>query len=276
MLNNHNMPQGGRSMSRTLNLIDMLLNSGRHLHGIGRNQEALDVLTRLADFRKLPTHVVEEIQTLLADLYMQRENYPKARRHLTSLLALRPLKAQYHYLMGLAIEEDDDADLKRAEQYYALAAELEPDNAAYWVDYGTYLLRIGNRKMGLKAIRKAYALDTHDPDIVAQVAEALRNEDRFEEAGTKLRAAFFSNHGDERFHRLWQQHQFQMIREEQQQKQRVALGRKKGPVILPFAPAASTGKYADLGEKTIRIDQAEPLPGPKSPMPVPFRRPPKG
>src|SRR5436190_22731439 len=99
-------------MSRTLNLIDLLLNSGRHLCAIGRTAEALEVLTRLADFRSLPSHVIEETQALLADLHMQRENYTKARRHLTAALAFRPLKAEYHHMMAIAIEEDENADLR--------------------------------------------------------------------------------------------------------------------------------------------------------------------
>jgi tetratricopeptide (TPR) repeat protein len=207
---------------------------------------------------------------------MQRENYSQARRPLTAALAFRPLKAEYHYMMAIAIEEDDEADLKRAEMYYAQAVELEADNATYWADYATYLCRIGNRQTGLKAIRKAYMLGITAADVVGQVAEVLRQEGCFEEASTKLRAALFRNRGDERFRRIWQHHQFQKLHEEQQQSQRAATGRKKGPVILPFAPLPQTGKFVELGGKTLRLDRAEPQRGPRSPLPLPFRRPPKG
>jgi len=263
-------------MSKTLNLVDLLLNSGRHLRDIGRTQEALDILTRLADFRKLPSYAVEEIQALLADLYMQREDYGKARRHLTAALAFRPLKAEYHYMMAVAIEEDSRADLSRAEKFYAAAVEMETDNASYWLDYGTYLVRVGKSKDGLKAVRKAYALASDDPDIVGPVAEVLRREERLEEATTKLRAALFQNHGAEPFQRLWQHHQFELICAQQTRRENTMSGRKKGPVILPFLAAPKTGKYLELGGKTIRFDRAEAATGPKSPLPIPFRRPPKG
>jgi tetratricopeptide (TPR) repeat protein len=263
-------------MGRTLNLVELLLTSGRHLCEIGRTTEALDVLTRLAGFRQLPSHIVEEIQALLADIHMQRENYVRARRHLTAALAFRPLNAEYHYMMAIAIEEDDHADLKRAEMYYARAVQEEPDNASYWADYGSYLFRIGKTKSALKAIRKAYKLALHNPEIVAQVGEVLRREDYHEEATTKLRAALFHNPGDLRFREVWQEHQFLSISDQQKRQQDVEKrgDRRQGPVLLPFTPEEQTGKYLELGEKTFRFDEAEPANDPRSPMRLPFRKPP--
>lgn len=263
-------------MSRTLNLIDLLLNSGRHLCDIGRTEEALEVLTRLGDFRQLPGHVIEETQALLADIYLQRENYVKARRHLTTALTFRPLKAEYHHMMAIAIEEDDKADLRRAEMYYEQAVASAPDNADYRIDFGAYLFRIGKSKAGLQAIRKGYALGKHDPDVVRRVGDVLREEEHMEEATTKLRAALFHNHGDERFRRVWQEHQFHLIRQAQREERETAAGGKPGPEILPFAPAAQTGNYVELGEMTIRFDRAESLSEPKTSIRLPFRKPPKG
>src|SRR5438034_65627 len=54
--------QGGRRMSRTLNLMDILLTTGRHLFLMGRYTEALTPLTKLRGFRSLPDHVNEELQ----------------------------------------------------------------------------------------------------------------------------------------------------------------------------------------------------------------------
>jgi hypothetical protein len=113
-------------------------------------------------------------------------------------------------------------------------------------------------------------------DIVGQVADLLRQEDRFEEATSKLRAALFRNRGDERFQQLWQQHQFQMIREQQGAARGEKSGRNKGPVILPFMAAESSGKYVELGDRTLRLDPPQPLTKPRSPLPLPFRRPPHG
>jgi tetratricopeptide (TPR) repeat protein len=263
-------------MSRTLNLIELLLNSGRHLRDLGRTAEAIDILSRLADFRKMPADVIEEIQALLADLHLRQENYSKARRHLTAAMAFRPLKAEYHHQMALAIEEDEHADRKRAAMYFERAVELDADNAEYWLDYGSYLCRGGKIRAGVKALRKAFSLGIADPEVVGQVAEVLRSVDRFREAATKLRTALFRNRGNERFVRLWREHQFLTLSAQQRRLRKAAPDGKKGPVILPFTPAEQTGKYVELGEKTIRIDQAEPIGKPRSPLPLPFRRPPKG
>jgi tetratricopeptide (TPR) repeat protein len=266
------MQQGGAIMSKTLNLIDILLTTGRHLFMMGRVTEALNPLTKLAGFRKLPEHVVEEMLSLLAEIALQQKNYKIARRHLTAAIALRPLKAEYCYLMGVAIEEDGEADRKRAEQYFARAVELEPHEPTYFVDFGAYLFTIGKVKEGLKQVRKGYTLGIVDAEIVGRVAEVLRREGYSDEATTKLRAALFHNHGSARFRQLWQQHQFALIHA-RQQKPRVNVTQK--PVILPFVARPGQGKYVELGGKVIRIDQAESLEAPRKQEPLPFRRPPR-
>lgn len=261
-------------MNRTLNLIDILLTSGRNLFLMGRFTEALAALTKLAGFRKLPRPTLEELQALLAEIHLQQKNYKDARRHLTAAIAIRPLKAEYHFLMAVALSEDEEADRERADMYYARAIELEPEQPAYCADYGSYLFTLGRTKDALKSIRKAYALGVTDVEIVGQVAEVLRREDCAEEATTKLRAALFHNHGSAGFRQLWQQHQFAMIREYQNEKA-APVGADRGPVILKFVAQPSQGKYMELGGKTIRIDQAEPLNEPKKKQPAPHRRPPR-
>ena len=258
-------------MSKTLNLVEILLTTGRHLFLMGRFTEALDPLTKLSGFRKLPEHVADELQSLLAEIALQQKNYKVARRHLTAALALRPLKAEYCYRMAVAIEEDEDADRKRAEMYYARAVELDAEEPTYCVDFGSYLFSIGKGKDALKMLRKGYMLGVTDADIVGKVAEVMRREGYGEEATTKVRAALFHNHGSAAFRQLWQQHQFALIHANQQ-KPRI---RVEKPTILPFVAAPVQGKYIELGAKTIRIDQAEALEAPKQREPLPFRRPPK-
>src|SRR6266481_446831 len=67
--------QGGSAMSTTLNLVDHLLSRGRHLQEIGREQDALHVLERLACFRQLPPKVAEETQVRLAELLLERGEF---------------------------------------------------------------------------------------------------------------------------------------------------------------------------------------------------------
>ena len=69
--------------------------------------------------------------------------------------------------MALAIDEDDQADRKRAEMYFNRAAELEPNEPTYWVEFGSYLFKIGKTKEALKAIRRAFVAGISDAEIVA-------------------------------------------------------------------------------------------------------------
>lgn len=266
-------------MSRTLNLVDILLTTGRHLVLMGRLTEAITPLTKLAQFRKLPRHVLEELNSLLGDIYLQKRDFIKARRHLTAALAANPREADHHYRMAIAIDEDKDADRERAEFHYNRAVELEPEQAIYWADFGSYLFSVGKAKQALRAIRRAYARGINDAEIVGQVAGILRNEGHEAEATTKLRAALFQNHGDQRFRQLWQQHQFQLIYLAQERKRDAKMRDDVEPVILPFQPAPATGKYIELGNKTIRIDPPESLKEPQTKTPhdtQPHRRPQKG
>jgi tetratricopeptide (TPR) repeat protein len=262
-------------MSKTLNLVDILLTTGKHLFTMGRSHEALQPLTKLAGFRKLPDHVNEQLQALLAEIYLEKGEYKKARRHLTAAIAANPLEANYQFLMAIALVEDEGADFARAEAHFARAVEFDPDEAAYWLDYGSYLFKICKNKDGLRAIRKAYALDVKNIAIVSQVAEVLRREGFYEEATTKLRAALFENSGDQRFRQLWQQHQFEMIFIEQDHAAR-GLDKTPGkPVILPFKLEPRLERFQSIGGKTIRIDQAQERREPTNKRPLPFRRPPK-
>jgi tetratricopeptide (TPR) repeat protein len=260
-------------MSRTLNLVDILLTSGRNLVLMGRYTEALVPLTKLAGFRNLPEHVLQELHSLRADIHLQQQDYKEARRQLTAATSLRPLDARNYYLMAIAIEEDETAELKRAEMYFAKAVELDPEAAAYWVDFGSYLFKIAKTKDALKAIRKAFTIDMADADIVGEVANILRREGHYQEATTKLRAALFANHGAQAFKLLWQQHQFALIHAQQQEVKTKAIDE---PVILQFMPQPTNGKYREIGGKTIRFDQPEPSKGPANTMPTPYKRPPKG
>ena len=56
-------------MSKMLNLVDCLLARGRFLQQLGRDQDALVVLQRLAGFRQLPPQVAEETQLRLAEIH---------------------------------------------------------------------------------------------------------------------------------------------------------------------------------------------------------------
>src|SRR5438876_324556 len=86
----HKTQQGGRVMSRTLNLCQHLLAQGRRFHRLGADQHALRTLTRLARLRELPSPIAEEAQGRLAELFLKQGKFARARRHLAAALAHRP------------------------------------------------------------------------------------------------------------------------------------------------------------------------------------------
>ena len=84
-------------MSATLNLVEILLSTGRHLFMMGRSHEALVPLTKLAGFRRLPDRTNEQLQALLAEIYLQQGEYKNARRHLAVVNHCRMIPAHQQF-----------------------------------------------------------------------------------------------------------------------------------------------------------------------------------
>ncbi len=261
-------------MSRTLNLVDCLLTSARNLHRLGRDHDAQEILERLLRFRAVPADAAAEAHSLLAEIHFKQDDHRKTRRHLTAALTYQPHRADYHFRLALAIEADPEARPERARGHYLRALQLDAKNAAYWLDYAFFLLTLGDRKQGLRALRRAYVLAGDDPDVVGRVAEGLRQEGLWDEARTKLVSALFAHPRDRRFRALWELHQFQMLYERQQQQRRERTAAAiAAPVLLPFEPTSSPGKYVALGGKTIRLYPPAPRREPKSAQRLPRRSP---
>lgn len=261
-------------MGMTLNLIDILLSTGRHYFEMGRYSDAITAFNKLANFRNLPEPILLKVQSLLADAHFEQGNFKDARRHLTAAIAMKPTHAEYHYLMAVAIEKDDTAQRERAEMYYQRAIKLDAAEAVYWLDYATYLISMTKQAQALKTVRKAILLAPRDADILGPAAELLRANGCAAEATKALRDALFLSGGSHEFRSLWQLHQFKLIQLDQDEKRPSHSQCDGTPVILKFVPRPTQGKFRTIGGKTIRIDQAEGLSGPRAKKPTVFRRPP--
>lgn len=260
-------------MSGTLHLVDCLLTSARNLQRLGRPREAEKVLHRLVRLPLTPEHAAA-VHSLLAEVRVNDEDFRQARRHLTAALTARPERADYHFRMALAIEADPDARPERARGHYLRALQLEPKNAGYWLDFAFYLLTLEDQKRGLRALRRAYALGSNDPEIVGRVAEGLRQEGLAGEARSKLIAALFNHPRDRRFRTLWQEHQFEMLYQQQERERRERTAAVISmPVLLPFTATEGDGRFTVLGGKTLRLDPARPLGRPKGGQRQSQRRP---
>src|ERR1700693_3718902 len=100
--------QGGSAVNVIINLADRLMGRARHFQTLGRDYDAQQILSRLTRFRHLAPHIAEEAQTRLAEFYLDRCKFRKARRHLTAALVHRPQSARHQYLMAAALAGGDD------------------------------------------------------------------------------------------------------------------------------------------------------------------------
>jgi tetratricopeptide (TPR) repeat protein len=256
-------------MSTMLNLADRLLAMGRHFHQLGRNQDALHILTRLASFRQLPASVAEEIQVHLAEICLTRRKYRRAQRHLTTALVHQPDNARYHFLMATALAGDDKADRQRAADHYRKSLQLEPEQPTCLSEFGLFALRLGQTEEGLRCLRRAVELAPDNPKVVRRFVEGLQEEDRIDEARSALRAAIFRNSRDPRFRRLWNAFQFQQLHQEQQRQRHNAadMAEDPGPILLPFVRLATDSVPNRSRRKIIRHDAPSPPAPPHTPRP---------
>src|SRR5262245_33338111 len=142
-------------MSRTLNLYDRLLALGRNLHELQQDAAALHYLERLAALHDLPAELAEQAQVCLADIYLRKRQYRRARRHLKIALLYRPDSARYHYLMATALVKGRAKDLARATAHYERALELDAEQPRCLADFGLLCVRTGRSEEGLAALTRA-------------------------------------------------------------------------------------------------------------------------
>jgi tetratricopeptide (TPR) repeat protein len=266
---------GGSAMSTTLNLTASLLATGRKYQKLGRKQDALDVLNKLTEFRRLESEVARETQACLAEILLDQRRYQKARRHLTAALALQPNNAHYHHMMATALAEDDHGDEHRGMDHFRKSLQLAPNNPGCLSEFGLLALWVGHTEEGLGCLCRAVELAPYDPEIVSRLVEGLQQENRDDEARKVLQAARFRNPRDGRFRQLWQEFQFRQLRR-QQQSQRWQSGPKSGalpgPTLLPFVRSETPAKTVGVNLKVVRQDEAAPPPPPHTSRPKGLRR----
>jgi tetratricopeptide (TPR) repeat protein len=251
-----------------LNLAETLLARGRHYQDLGRSQDALRIFNQLSGFRMLPPEVAEETQFRLAELYLLRGKFRKARRLLTAALTNEPGNAMAHSLMALSFAEDPRGDKQLAAEHYRRSLRLDPSQPDILAEFGLFALRLGQTDEGLRCLRQASELAPDDPDIVQMVVEGLQEADRAEEARLFLQAALFRNSRDTRFRKLWDDFRFHHLRLEQERSRRQARAVQEvdEPALLPFIPRSPDRPAPQrVKRKIIRHDGPSQPSGPHSP-----------
>jgi Tfp pilus assembly protein PilF len=253
-------------MSRTLKLVDRLLAMGRNYLNRGRDQEALHVFGRVAGLRKLPKEAAEEAQARLAEIYLRRKNYRRARRHLTAALAHAPENPHYHYLMANAANDEDRPNLPRAAEHFRRSLDLDPSQPRCLGDFGLLSLQMGKIEEGMNCLRRAVELAPNDPEAVQNLVFGLLDVEEPDEARRVLQAALFRNSRDPRFRKLWSDFQFQQLWEDQKKAQwwePVVGHNNEPPHVLPFNRGPA--EPANAEKKRVRHDGASPTQPPHLP-----------
>lgn len=231
----------------------------------GRDLEALEVLTRLVRMGIDDALVAEHAQVLLAEIHLRRQEYSQARRHLHVALAYRPDNAQYHFMMAVALEDDPEADPRRAAYYFRQAARLDPANAEYFAAWGSFLIAHGKIRLGIRKLEKAVALAPEDAQYAQQLAlgwVALRD---FEKARRVALHALFRNPDDTRLRRLWDEIRWHEARYRQQ---RERMRNDQDPIIVRLpTKVQSLPRIEQLDSGTVRLD-----PPTLTPQPTPHRQ----
>jgi tetratricopeptide (TPR) repeat protein len=258
-------------MSKTLSLIDRLLEQGRNFQQMDQHRQAVHVLGRLARLTDLPTPVAEETQHRLAELHLKRRKFSRARKNLAALLRLCPDNARYHFLMATAIR-GEKKDPERALGSYRKSLQLDPRQPECLSAYGLHLVRLGQAELGLKCLREAAELEPDHAIVFGRLVRGLRRTGAWEEARRVLIAGLFRNPRDGRFRRLYNDFMFRQLRRAQKSARRPSLmAEDRQAVVLPFIRLADEPERVPAEHTLIRLDPASPIPAPHS-TPRPVRR----
>ena len=203
-------------MIAKLSFVDSLFNLGLDLERRGSTAEACRTYERLLNIKSLPRKLAGECAGRLGKLELERGQFARARKHLQLSVARNPGNAEYQNLLARAIDGDEAADIDRAEKPYRNCVNLQPNNPRYLVDLACHLAERGENAEALDLYRRAFALGADNCEIVACVAEGLRQLGEFEEAKKVLLRAQFSHASDRRFRQLWNDHHFQLLWTRQQ------------------------------------------------------------
>lgn len=245
-------------MSRTLLLNNTLWASVKSLATVGRRADAVARVESLLSRPDLSASVEADARRLAAELLIDSEDYPAARRHLSAAAELTPGHAHTQYLLGLAHEADPMGEPRKAAARFRRAAELAPANAAYHAAYGRAAVRAERPKAGTKALLAA-ADATDDAGVLVVVVEGLIEAGRRKAVRRVLAKAMFLCPRDRRLKTLWDRVRFDAAASRQRHTRRAQdaqIARDGDVAVLPFIRIVreNEGKVKTTGGGTIRRD----------------------
>jgi tetratricopeptide (TPR) repeat protein len=230
-------------MKPSYDLLRGILDQAKTLRERRQDGEAYRKLRQLLAFGEVPAEVREEAHVAVADLLMDAGKYRKARRSLVAALAIAPHKAETHFLMALAIDEDTDADPARAMAHLKVAVKANPEQPAYWIALGQVAQRMHRAAAARTAYRRALQLELESMDELEDVVVGLVESGRPREARAALMGSHFRFASPAAWLEVW--HRFRFLALRRRQSREVPFE----PVVLPFVAAAKTS--GTVGEAVI-------------------------
>src|SRR5437870_885265 len=129
-------PHGGGILNSSIHLHDHLLSTGRHLHHIGRDEEAKRNLQQLLCAADLMPQVVAEAHSLLGEIAFGFGMFRQARRHFAAVIGVRPYGSETCLRYADAVDADPDADPHKAWIARRRATRIDSFDSRCWVALG--------------------------------------------------------------------------------------------------------------------------------------------
>jgi tetratricopeptide (TPR) repeat protein len=148
-------------------MIEARYGLGRALAQIGRTDEALEHFQQVIAANPAHEHAALE----LSNLYVARRRYDAAEQVLREAVVHRPRAHALHNNLGVALHKKGDPGAARAQ--YALALEIDPDNAEYLSNYGLSLAAANDVAGAIAAYRRAIERSPNRADAHWNLALAL-------------------------------------------------------------------------------------------------------
>lgn len=134
----------------------------------------------------------------LGKVRLEEKKYAEAEKLLAQAATAKGDDATLYAALGQARQLQDNH--KGAAEALAKAFELVPDNSSYGLSYGRELNKAGDFAKGEEVLRKVAELDPRAPSVNTDLGDALREQDKLDDALKHYMKAQNVNRSDKRAH----------------------------------------------------------------------------
>ncbi|KXH73995.1 MAG: hypothetical protein AM326_10215 [Candidatus Thorarchaeota archaeon SMTZ-45] len=163
--------------------VQILHDKAKALHALGRTEEELTCVRRIAEFVKNEWGVWVRI----GDIELELGQFETAIKSYDTALDLKDdlIPAYIRRAIALGMLERWKEAIKSAER----ATKLDPDNAEAWLIRGDVYLKAGKNNSAMKALKKASELDPEDASVENTMGMVAYKDGKLQDAVKHLRRA---------------------------------------------------------------------------------------